>query len=324
MISTQGPERGGSFLFRNADSDILCGLMNLEVQMVDGQQTCEPVRMTEALKVISLSDYNCDRLETIRATSHCSADVVGWELGKPLPRVAAVTFQHLRTERPLETVPSDPEAVSCGWRTWDWQLAPLSPWFHCPSGLSGEEGELPDPQPRSGVRKQQEDRLCGQESGGGLAVFPGVGDCRGPPCTRQCSVTPRNRSPLAGTAAAGPHPSAPLPADFRVDRKGAEDVANDIKEKGTDSAGSGFFVFQLETAVERIWASELFFIKLSPLCDYGELCVFIAVKAGRSPLDQNSFQLKGLFVHSDFENGDLQCQVEEEKAPRTEEKALLK
>ena len=32
--------------------------------------------------------------------------------------------------------------------------------------------------------------------------------------------------------------------------------------------------------------AELFFIKLSPLCDYGELCVFIAVKAGRSPLDQ--------------------------------------
>ena len=32
--------------------------------MVDGQQTCEPVRMTEALKVISLSDYNCDRLES--------------------------------------------------------------------------------------------------------------------------------------------------------------------------------------------------------------------------------------------------------------------
>lgn len=39
--------------------------MNLEVQMVDGQQTCEPVRMTEALKVISLSDYNCDRLESV-------------------------------------------------------------------------------------------------------------------------------------------------------------------------------------------------------------------------------------------------------------------
>ena len=110
-----------------------------------------------------------------------------------------------------------------------WQVCPTG---KCISGTLGsssrppcfalspclEEGELPDPQPRSGVRKHQEDRLRGQESGGGLAVFPGVGDCRGPPCTRQCSVTPRNRSPLAGTAAAGPHPSVPLPADFRVDR----------------------------------------------------------------------------------------------------------
>ena len=34
MISTQGPERGGSFLFRNADSDILCGLYVLELGFV--------------------------------------------------------------------------------------------------------------------------------------------------------------------------------------------------------------------------------------------------------------------------------------------------
>lgn len=32
---------------------------------MDGPQTCEPVRMTAALKVITLSDCNCDRLESV-------------------------------------------------------------------------------------------------------------------------------------------------------------------------------------------------------------------------------------------------------------------
>ena len=67
-----------------------------------------------------------------------------------------------------------------------------------------EEGELPEPQPRSGVREQKEDHLCGQENGGGLAVFPGVRGRWGPPCTRQCSVSPSNRSPFAGTAGRWP------------------------------------------------------------------------------------------------------------------------
>ena len=39
--------------------------MNLEGQVADDQQTCEPVWMTEPLKVISLSDYDYDRLESV-------------------------------------------------------------------------------------------------------------------------------------------------------------------------------------------------------------------------------------------------------------------
>ena len=53
--------------------------MNLEVQMVDGQQTCEPVQMTKALKVINLSDYNYDRLESVSPGVPC----VVWPLHVP-------------------------------------------------------------------------------------------------------------------------------------------------------------------------------------------------------------------------------------------------
>lgn len=39
--------------------------MSLEGQVADDQQTCEPVWMTESLKVINLSDYDYDRLESV-------------------------------------------------------------------------------------------------------------------------------------------------------------------------------------------------------------------------------------------------------------------
>lgn len=105
-----------------------------------------------------------------------------------------------------------------------WQVCPAG---KCISGTLGsssrpppfalsprlEGGELPEPQPRSGVRKQKEDHVCGQENGAGLPVSPGVRSCRGPPCAHSVQW-PRAIRPAAGP----PVFLLPLLADFCVDR----------------------------------------------------------------------------------------------------------
>ena len=109
-------------------------------------------------------------------------------LGTGTGRVPASLWPHTHPGSPHRDAPWDSLRESCKTQC----TSPTLPFFP-----RLEEGELPEPQPRSGVHKQKE------ESRGGLAVFPGVRGCRGPPCTRQCSVAPRNRSPLTGTAGRG-------------------------------------------------------------------------------------------------------------------------